>query len=64
MGFFQSRKCSKVQNDLFALVTCDLSNHNGGIHLVYKQWPGAQDNHQLKATEKHKLQLWQGKEKE
>lgn len=50
--FIQCRKCSEVQNDLFALVTCDLSNCNGGIHLVCKQWPGAQ-HRQLKATEKH-----------
>lgn len=30
-----------VQNDPFTLVTCDLSNYNGGTKFMYKQWAGS-----------------------
>jgi len=54
---FQYRKYSEVRNDPFALVTCDLSNHNGATQLCINSGQEAQQNHQLIATEESRLLL-------
>lgn len=60
---FQCRNCSEVQNNLFALVTCDLSNHNGGTYLMYKQWPRAQQNQHISSKPQKRTGYCSGKAK-